>query len=93
MPSRKTKFFLWVVMSLLAFIALGLLVRVVGLGERSYYEEVSLWASDLRSGHGGSGALGFVALLVGVWLGFAAILGWLFEQVVVILISRHHETR
>ena len=79
-------------MSVVVFIALGFLVRVSGKGvNRSFFDVVSYWVSQLGAGRGGPDVLAFVTLLLSAWIAFAMALGWLLHRVALILLFRGHE--
>lgn len=84
---HKTRSGLWCAISLLVFVAIGMLIRIEGKGET-----VSLfWAisegigNDLRQGR--TDFLGSISFFVflGIWALVATVIGWLLHSLLVLI--------
>ncbi len=87
------RLWLWPVMTVLAFIALGLCVPAPSInGWQSYFHFVSEYIGSWRAGTDERCNLASIASLLGAWFVFAAALGWLLRMVVLTLEAKWTRT-
>ena len=80
-----TRFWVWLAMTVLAFIALGFVPAPNIHGYQSYFRFVSEYVGSWQAGTDERCDLASSALLLGAWFVFAAALGWFLHMVVLAL--------
>jgi hypothetical protein len=89
---HKTRRALWVVLSILVFVAVGFLVRGDVKGEHPSLFLLMAWGvASVFSGSEGLDAVPAVALWLGTWMLVSAVIGWFLQGVAVLFIDWRRE--